>query len=68
MKKITIIILTITLVFISYHVISLLIFITPTIQTIGQGVALGVLYAFIICLIGTCSYMIICLINESLKK
>ena len=68
MKKITIIILTFTLSLICFHCISLLIYITPTIETIGQGVALGVLWAFILCLLGTTSWLILCLIKQTFKN
>ena len=65
MKKITIILLSFVLAFVSFHVISLLIFITPTIETMGQGIAMGVLWAFILSLFGTTIYLILCLIKNN---
>ena len=67
MKKLSIIFLTFTLAFVGFHCISLLIYITPTIETIGQGIALGVLWAFILCLLGTTSWLILCLIKQTFK-
>ena len=65
MKKLSIIFLIITLVFVGFHVISLLIFITPTIETMGQGIALAILWAFILSLLGTTAYLILCLIKKT---
>ena len=68
MKKFTIVFLTFTMAFVGFHCISLLIYITPTIETIGQGIALGVLWAFILCLLGTTSWLILCLIKQTFKR
>jgi hypothetical protein len=68
MKKLTVIILSFVLVFISYNAISLLITITPTIETFGQGVAMALLWGFILSLIGTVGYMILCLINNNFNN
>ena len=67
MKKFTIIFLALTMVFVGFHCISLLIFITPTIETIGQGIALGVLWAFILSMLGMTLWMILCLIKQNFK-
>jgi len=68
MKKLSIIFLTFTMVFVGFHCISLLIYITPTIETIGQGIALGVLWAFILSLLGMTSILIIYLIKQTFKR
>ncbi len=67
MKKLLIILLTIVMFFIGYVIIDLLIYITPTIETLLQGVAMGVLWAFILSLLGTTSWMILCLIKQTFK-
>jgi len=67
MKKFTIVFLTFTMAFVGFHVMSLLIYIIPTIETIGQGIALGVLWAFILCVLGTTSWMILCIIKQTFK-
>jgi len=68
MKKFTAILLSFVLAFISYSVISLLITITPIIETFGQGVAMALLWGFILSLIGTLGYMILCLINNNFNN
>tara|TARA_R100000900_G_scaffold132509_3_gene108960 strand:- start:423 stop:626 length:204 start_codon:yes stop_codon:yes gene_type:complete len=67
MKKLLIILLTMVMFFIGYVIIDLLIYITPTIETLLQGVAMGVLWAFILSLLGTTSWMILCLIKQTFK-
>ena len=67
MKKLSIIFLTFTMVFVGFHCISLLIFITPTIETMGQGIALGILWAFILSLLGVTLWIILCLIKQKIK-
>ncbi len=68
MKKFTIIFLTFTMAFVGFHCIRLLIYITPTIETIGQGIALGILWAFILSLLGMTSILIIHLIKQTFKR
>jgi|TARA_R110002049_G_scaffold194995_1_gene364073 hypothetical protein len=68
MKKLSAIILSFVLAFISYNVISLLTTITPTIETFGQGVAMALLWGFILSLIGVVGYMILCLINNNFNN
>lgn len=68
MKKLSIIFLTFTMAFVGFHCISLLIYITPTIETIGQGIALGVLWAFILSMLGMTSILIIYLIKQTFKR
>jgi len=68
MKKLSIILLTFIMAFVGYAIIDLLIYITPTIETLLQGVAMGVLWAFIISLLGTTAWMILCLIKQNFKQ
>ncbi len=67
MKKLSIIILTLACSYIGFCVIGLLIHITPTIETISQGVALGILWAFILSLLSVGLWLILCLINQTFK-
>jgi len=64
MKKITIIIISFVWVFLSFHIINIMILLASTIQTMGQSVAMALITCFILLLLITVLYQIYLLIKN----
>ena len=64
MKKITIIIISFVWVFLSFHIINIMILLASTIQTMGQSVGMALITCFILLLLITVLYQIYLLIKN----